>query len=76
MTESELVGHRLLLKKHFIRDIEDKRQKTPDLTFEQWLETHYWDVIEDRIMMGGRPGLDMDDFIWCWRKATRDRGTL
>lgn len=65
MTESEIVGQRFLLKMHFVRAIEDRLEKTPDLTFEEWLDLTYGDLIPDR------RELDLDDLIWCWRKATK-----
>lgn len=70
MTESEIVGQRYRLKMHLVREVKDKRKKNPDLTFVEWVETTYLELIEDRITIGGRPGLDIDDLIWCWRKAT------
>lgn len=64
MTESEIVGQRYLLKMHFVRAIEDRLEKTPDLTFEEWL---WEDPANDE--------LDLSDLIWCWRKATERQKT-
>lgn len=72
MTESEIVGQRYLLKKHFVRAIEDRLEKTPDLTFEDWLSLIWSDPANDGLDSSDMiyHGLDLSDLIWCWRKAT------
>lgn len=69
MTESEIVGQRYLLKMHFVRSIEDRLEKTPDLTFAEWFELIWSDPANDE------NGLDLSDLIWCWRKATEGQKT-
>lgn len=72
MTESDIVGQRFLLKMHFVRAIEDRLEKTPDLTFGEWFELIWSDPANDGLDSADMicHGLDLDDLIWCWRKAT------
>ena len=72
MTESEIVGQRYLLKMHFVRAIEDRLEKTPDLTFWEWFEAIWEDPANDGIDGSDLAyhSIDLDDLIWCWRKAT------
>lgn len=72
MTESEIVGQRYLLKIHLAQSVEDRLKTTPDLTIREWIYLISHCPESDGIDCDDLffHGLDIDDLIWCWRKAT------